>query len=168
MMRKWGGVESEEAEEEGRWEGRGNTMTKGRHTGRSNNKQLPPPPPELAAAAEPSDSDPAILFTFREKEAVATAVDTPSSRSPFSSGIIASSSRDRPPRPHPRPSVIVPMKTRQNWGWIDSSWYRMGRAGEEKVKEGEAPSRRIRGEVGRGGGKFLLQLFVRIQFGGKR
>ena len=56
-MRQRGGVDAEEAEEEGRCEGRGREMAKGRHTGRSDNKDnIPPPPPhpphprELTAA----------------------------------------------------------------------------------------------------------------------
>ena len=39
------GDEPEDVEEEGRWEGRGRTTTKGRHTGGINDNNDPPPKP---------------------------------------------------------------------------------------------------------------------------
>ena len=124
-----------------------------------------PPPQELTTAVELSDSEPKISFAFRDQDAVAAAVDTPILHSPYLPGVIYSSSWDCPSCPCS--PVAVPTKTRKPWGQRDSSWYRMGEAGEETAKRGKESSHRRRVEAGRGGGNFLLQILVRLQFGGE-
>ena len=77
-MGVWADTEEvEKAKEEGRWEGRERTTTKGRHTGRGDddNDDYAPPHPELEASAALSNSEPAIPFIFGGKDSMATAVE---------------------------------------------------------------------------------------------
>ena len=60
------GAEPEEAEEEGQWEGRERTTTKGHCTGRGDDdcNYYAPPHPDYEAAAASIDSNLAIPFAF--------------------------------------------------------------------------------------------------------
>ena len=65
---------NQEEEEEGQWEGRGRTTTKGRHAVGGDYEYYYSPPPMVSSEAAPSScSDLEIMFGFGGEEAVVTA-----------------------------------------------------------------------------------------------